>query len=233
MTHESYLFAPRPVISASIKGSTQRYSVNRIFCVGRNYMAHAIEMGASVDKAKQDPFYFMKDATAVVHSGSTIDYPPGTANLHYEMELVVAIGQEGFCIDESNAHDYIYGYAAGLDMTRRDLQFAARESGRPWDLAKNFENAAVLSHIVPKADAGSVQSTDIELRVNDELKQSSNTSLMIWSIPEILAHLSTFYHLVPGDLIYTGTPEGVGPVASGDKIAGSIKGVAAVDLCIR
>lgn len=233
VSNESYIFPPSPVPSVSIVGRSEAYPINRIFCVGRNYHAHALEMGDAVDKTKREPFYFMKDASALVTSGSTIDYPPGTANLHYEMELVVAVGKPGFQIDEANADDYIYGYAAGLDMTRRDLQKVARENGRPWDIAKNFEMSAVLSPIVAKEDIGIVESANIELSLNGEVKQSSNTSLMIWSLPELLAHLSRFYHLQPGDLIYTGTPEGVGAVKSGDRIYGVIEGVAEVELAIK
>lgn len=233
MSHESYIFPPPPVRRVSIKGHAQAYPVNRIFCVGRNYHAHAIEMGDAVDKTKREPFYFLKDSSALVPSGSAIDYPPGTANLHYEMELVVAIGKDGFQIEEAKADEYIYGYAAGLDLTRRDLQKVARENGRPWDLAKNFEAAAVLSPIASKADTGPLENARIELSVNGETKQSSNINMMIWSIPETLAHLSRFYHLVPGDLICTGTPEGVGPVGPGDKITGFVEGVAELELAIK
>lgn len=233
MSDKSYIFPPPPVRSVSIKGHTKVYPVNRIFCVGRNYHAHAIEMGDAVDKTRREPFYFMKDASALVLSGSAIDYPPGTENLHYEMELVVAIGKEGFQIDEAKADEYIYGYAAGLDLTRRDLQAVAREHGRPWDLGKNFESAAVLSPIAAIAETGVLAGARIELSLNGTIKQSADINMMIWSIPEILAHLSRFYRLVPGDLIYTGTPEGVGPVTRGDKISGFVEGVAEIELGIK
>lgn len=239
MSSKEFVFEPSETISASIRGTAQRYPVKRIFCVGRNYMAHAAEMGTTVDKSKQEPFYFTKSATALVPSGSSVKYPPGTDNYHYEMELVVAIGKAGFEIDEARAGDYIFGYACGLDMTRRDLQLKARESGRPWDLGKDFEQSAVLApivpvqEIVPVQDIGLIGSSKIELSVNGDIKQSSNTELLIWSVPEILAHLSRFYHLAPGDLIYTGTPEGVGPVSAGDKIHGSIAGLADIELEIQ
>jgi fumarylpyruvate hydrolase len=164
---------------------------------------------------------------------STVPYPPGTANYHYELELVAVIGAPAFRITKDQALECIFGYACGLDMTRRDLQFAAREQRRPWDLGKDVEQSAVISEIVPAADIGHPRGGKIHLRVNGETKQESDLSLLIHSVPEIVAHLSGYYHLQPGDVIFTGTPEGVGPVKPGDKLEGSVAGVGTIDLKIE
>jgi len=230
MTH--YTFAPAPVFSLPVVGAEARFPVKRIFCVGRNYHAHAVEMGRPVDKSTMKPFYFLKDASALVESGATVPYPAGTSNYHFEMELVVAIGAEGFRVQESDAASLIYGYAAGLDMTRRDLQLVARDQGRPWDLGKNFEKSAVCTPIVPMGQLGVLQAGAIALQVNGTAKQTADLSQLIWNIPELLADLSQYYHLQPGDLIYTGTPEGVGAVVSGDLITGQIEQVGSVQLTI-
>ena len=227
-----YTFAPAPVSSLPVQGAEARFPVKRIFCVGRNYHAHAVEMGRPVDKSTMKPFYFIKDASALVESGATVPYPCGTSNYHFEMELVVAIGAEGFRVKESDAASLVYGYAAGLDMTRRDLQLVARDQGRPWDLGKNFERSAVCSPLVPMGQLGVLQAGSIALQVNASTKQTSDLSQLIWSIPELLADLSQYYHLQPGDLIYTGTPEGVGAVVSGDVITGQIEQVGSVQLTV-
>ena len=187
--------------------------LGRIFCVGRNYEAHAREMGVAVDR--DAPFYFTKAAQHYVPSGATVAYPPGTGNYHYEMELVVVLGRPAFTVSHDRALDCVFGYACGLDMTRRDLQLAAREQRRPWDLGKDFEASAVMSTIVPATECGHPTSGAIELRVNGEIKQQADLSLLIHGVPAVVAHLSTFYHLQPGDVIFTGTPEGVGPVQPG------------------
>lgn len=232
MSQASYLWNPPPVFSLPVRGSTARLPVNRIFCVGRNYHAHAIEMDRPVDKSTASPFYFNKAASTLVQSGETVPYPAGTQNYHFEMELVVAIGGSGFRVTEAEAAKLIFGYAAGLDMTRRDLQLVARDLGRPWDLGKDFEKSAVCSEIVPIGSLGVLDKGAINLSVNGETKQSSDISKLIWNIQEIIADLSRFYHLAPGDLIYTGTPEGVGAVKSGDRIAGHIDGVGDISLNI-
>lgn len=232
MTQTNYLWTPPPVYSLPVHGSKARYPVNRIFCVGRNYHAHAVEMGVPVDKTTAQPFYFNKSASTLVESGATVPYPSGTSNYHFEMELVVAIGAAGFRVTETDAERMIYGYAAGLDMTRRDLQLVARDQGRPWDLGKDFEKSAVCSEIVPIGDLGVLSSGAINLQVNGETRQIADLSQLIWTIPELLADLSQFYHLVPGDLIYTGTPEGVGAVKSGDKITGHVDNVGDIALTI-
>ena len=228
--NDEYCFAPPAVVSAPVRGSAARFPIRRIFCVGRNYEAHAREMGVAVDR--EAPFYFTKAAADYVPSGATVPYPPGTQNYHYEMELVVAIGKAGFRIAEGQALDHVFGYACGLDMTRRDLQLAAREQRRPWDLGKDFEQSAVLSGIVPAAQCGHPDKGAIELRVNGQTKQSSDLALLIHGVPALLAHLSRYYHLEPGDLIYTGTPEGVGPVVAGDRIEGSIAGIGDIALTV-
>lgn len=220
---------PAPVLAA-VRGSELKFPVRRIFCVGRNYEAHAKEMGVAVDR--EAPFYFTKTAEAFVVSGSTVAYPPGTTNYHYEMELVVAIGKAGFRIASDQALDHVYGYACGLDMTRRDLQLASREQRRPWDLGKDFEQSAVVAEIVPASEVGHLHRGRIELRVNGQSKQDSDLSLLIHDVPALIAHLSGYYHLQPGDLIYTGTPEGVGPVTAGDHIEGSIEGLGSIQLDI-
>jgi len=230
MTH--YLFAPAPVPSLAVRGVDARFPVNRIFCVGRNYHAHAVEMGRPVDKSTSKPFYFTKTPSTLVESGATVPYPAGTSNYHFEMELVVAIGAPGFRIKESDAQSLIYGYAAGLDMTRRDLQLVARDQGRPWDLGKDFEKSAVCSEIVPMGNLGVLHKGAISLQVNGQAKQTADLGQLIWNIPELLADLSQYYHLQPGDLIYTGTPEGVGAVQSGDVITGSVEAVGSVALTI-
>jgi fumarylpyruvate hydrolase len=224
------LFPAAPMPALPVRGRTDRVAIRRIFCVGRNYEAHAKEMGVEVDR--EAPFYFTKAAEHYVASGSTIPYPPGTSNFHYELELVAVIGKPAFRVPAAGALEYVFGYACGLDMTRRDLQAAAREQRRPWDLGKDVENSAVISEIIPATTIGHPHHGSLELRVNDETKQLSDLSLLIHSVPEIVAHLSTFYHLHPGDVIFTGTPEGVGPVKPGDRLEGSIAGVGSITLQI-
>lgn len=227
----TYLFAPPPVASLPVRGHAGRYPVDRIFCVGRNYHAHALEMGKPVDKAAERPFYFTKSPSTLVQSGASVPYPPQTANYHHEMELVLAIGQPGFEVPLARAHELVYGYACGLDMTRRDLQLAARDKGRPWDLGKDFEQSAVASEIVPMPGRV-LERAPLRLEVNGVVRQQSDVSRLIWDIREIIADLSLFYHLQPGDIIYTGTPEGVGPVVAGDKLRGGIEGIGTIALDI-
>lgn len=209
----------------------QLFPVNRIFCVGRNYMAHAAEMGISIDKSTQKPFYFFKNADTYVPSGSKVSYPLKTQNYHHEIELVLAIGKAGVNIKAEDANEYIYGYACGLDMTRRDVQLKARDEGKPWDFGKNFPQSAVISDIVRAEDVQvDVNQVDIELKVNGKVVQSSNTKHFIWNISEIIEDLSTYYELQPGDLILTGTPEGVGAVKQGDLLEGSVTGITEIKL---
>jgi fumarylpyruvate hydrolase len=227
----SYLFTPPAVQSLPIRGKTDRFPINRIFCVGRNYHAHAVEMGRPVDKSVEQAFYFTKSPQTLVESGATVAYPPRTSNYHFEMELVLAIGKEGFRVSEDQAHELVYGYAAGLDMTRRDLQLVARDKGRPWDTGKDIEEGSVCTEIVPMPGQ-IIDSGTIALEVNGQTKQSSDVNKLIWNVREIIADLSLFYHLQAGDLIYTGTPEGVGAVVSGDKITGRVAQVAEISLNI-
>ncbi|RVT92959.1 fumarylacetoacetate hydrolase family protein [Sphingomonas crocodyli] len=197
-----------------IAGEQVHYPVRRIFCVGRNYEAHAREMGAQVDR--EAPIWFTKSCWSICPSGSTIAYPPGTTNCHFEAELVVAIGKSGFRVDADKAWDLVFGLACGIDLTRRDLQYAARDKGYPWDVGKDFEQAAVIAEI--SRGATLVQGQRISLQQNGIVRQDASFDDLIWSVPELIADLSRLYHLEPGDLIYTGTPSGVGPVAPGDTI---------------
>jgi fumarylpyruvate hydrolase len=190
---ETTLWAPPAVPSLPVKGQAALAPFNRIFCVGRNYLAHAAEMGHTIEKSGDRPFYFIKSPQDVAQSDATIPYPPETANFHHEMELVVVIGAPGFRVPSNRAHELVFGYACGLDMTRRDLQLAAREEGRPWDLGKNFENAAVVSEVAPMP-GGYLEHGAIALAVNGVVKQSSDLDRMIWSVREIISDLSLFYH---------------------------------------
>ncbi|MBW4490927.1 MAG: fumarylacetoacetate hydrolase family protein [Trichocoleus desertorum ATA4-8-CV12] len=227
----NYLWNPPPVYSLPIRDGVERIPINRLFFVGRNYHAHAIEMGRPVDKNVERIFYFTKSPQTLVESGASVTYPPETRNFHFEMELVVVIGKSGFRVSVERANDLIYGYAAGLDMTRRDLQLDAREKGRPWDLGKDVEQSSVCSEVVPM-NGVVIDKGRIELAVNGVTRQKSNIDRLIWGIREIISDLSLYYHLQPGDLIYTGTPEGVGAVLPGDVITGHVEGVGGVDLTI-
>lgn len=227
----AYLFPPPPVASLPIVGRTERYAVNRLFFVGRNYHAHAVEMGKPVDKSVERPFYFTKSPSTLVESGATVPYPSETRNFHHEMELVVAIGQVGFRVPVERAHELVYGYACGLDMTRRDLQLVARDKGRPWDLGKDVEGSSVCAPILPTPQVV-LDHGALRMSVNDQVRQQSDVNKLIWDIREVIADLSLFYHLQPGDLIYTGTPEGVGAVLPGDRIEGSVEGVGSIRLTV-
>ncbi|MDF1872804.1 fumarylacetoacetate hydrolase family protein [Vannielia sp.] len=225
-----YLFPPPEVKSIPVEGEAAKYPVNRIFCVGRNYAAHAAEMGMEVDS--EAPFYFTKSTFAVLPSGETLPYPPGTENFHYEMELVVAIGEPVFRGSRDEAERAIYAYGCGLDMTRRDLQQEAREKERPWDLGKDVEGSAVLAPLTKAVDFGTPGKQRIHLELNGEVKQDAHLSDLIHSCVDVVMDLSTFYHLQPGDVILTGTPAGVGPVVAGDKLTGGIDGLAPIALTI-
>ncbi|WP_298670381.1 fumarylacetoacetate hydrolase family protein [uncultured Sphingomonas sp.] len=209
--------------TVAIDGDDGRFPVGRIFCVGRNYADHAREMGSNPDR--EPPFFFSKFAQALVPGGGTIPYPPVTGDLHYEAELVVAIGHEGAAVAAERALDLVYGYAAGLDMTRRDLQAQAKDKGRPWDIAKNFAFSAPIGSLRRVADAGHLASGEITLALNGVIRQRGDIGDMIWNVAEVIAHLSRLERLLPGDLIYTGTPSGVGAVAPGDRLTVSIAGL--------
>jgi fumarylpyruvate hydrolase len=215
---------PAPVqTSVDVAGSSERFPVHRIYCVGRNYAAHAREMG--MDPEREPPFFFSKPADAVVPNGAPVPYPPRTGNLHHEIELVVAIGTGGRDIPLASALSHVFGYAVGNDLTRRDLQFAAREKGQPWDVAKGFDRSAPVTAIRRAAEVGHPERGRIWIEVNGEIRQQADLSEMIWSVPEIVAELSTLFDLAPGDLIFTGTPAGVGPVQRGDSLIGGIDGL--------
>ncbi len=222
----SYVFEPPAIVSVPVAGSQSRFPVHRIYCVGRNYVEHAKEMGFT---GREPPFFFMKpaDALLVIAEGNTgeMPYPSVTKDLHHEMELVVAIGKGGRNIKAADAASHIYGYALGLDMTRRDLQGEAKKQGRPWEVGKAFDLSAPIGPIVPAAQAGDVNNADISLNVNGQVRQSSNVSKLIWNIAETIEHLSALWELAPGDLIFSGTPEGVAAVVQGDLLEGAVAGV--------
>jgi len=231
MPTPTLLWAAPPPPTLPVHGRAERAPVNRLFFVGRNYHAHAQEMGRPVDKATARPFYFTKSPQTLVASGETVAYPAATRDFQFEMELVVVISRAGFQVPASAAAALIEGYACGLDMTRRDLQLAARDQGRPWDLGKDVEQSSVVSEMV--AMPGQVLSQGaISLEVNGQVRQRSDLDKLIWSVPELIADLSGFYHLQPGDLIFTGTPEGVGPVRPGDLLQGRIADVGEITLHI-
>lgn len=209
----------RPLLP--VLGSAEVFPVRRIYCVGQNYRAHAREMGAS---GREPPFFFAKPADAVCVE-SVVPYPPRTADLHHEVELVVALGRGGSEVAVADALSLVFGYAVGVDLTRRDLQAAARQAGRPWTTAKGFDHSAPLSPLRPAADGGHPTAAAISLSVNGAVRQQGNTRDMTWAVPEILAELSTYFALQPGDLVFTGTPPGVGPLQPGDRVQCEIEGV--------
>lgn len=220
--------APEPVLLPVTGGDL--FPVRRVYCVGRNYAEHVKEMGNDL---RDPPFFFEKPADAVVSAGGDIDYPPETADFHHEIELVVAIGRDGADIAETAALDHVFGYAAGLDMTRRDLQAVAKKAGRPWTFAKGFDQSAPIGEIAPASSIGHPQTGAIVLSVNGAERQRGDLAEQIWSVPEAIAFLSRYVKLKAGDLIMTGTPAGVGPVGRGDFLEGSIAGVGTVRTTIR
>lgn len=209
--------------SLPISGSAESFPVRRIYCVGQNYAAHAREMGSNPDR--ELPFFFSKPPSALVADGASIPYPPATQNLHHEAELVVSIGREGKDISVADALDHVWGYAVGNDLTRRDVQADAKAKGQPWDMAKGFDNSAPCGALYPVRDVGHVSEGAISASVNGEIRQSSDLSDLIWSIPEVISYLSKLVALQPGDLIFTGTPEGVGPLKRGDECVVQISGL--------
>jgi fumarylpyruvate hydrolase len=225
-----FIIPTPPTPSVAIANTDQKFPVRRIFCVGRNYAAHAREMGGNPDR--EPPFFFMKPADTVVDSGATIPYPPETKNLHFEMELVVAIATGGTNIPASEALSHIFGYAAGIDLTRRDLQDAAKQAARPWDWAKGFDNSAPCGPINPAAAIGHPSTGNIRLAVNGETKQNADIADLIWPVPDIIAFISASIALAPGDLIFTGTPAGVGPAQRGDTLTGGIEGIGTIEITI-
>lgn len=205
-----------------------RVGVRRVYCVGRNYAEHAREMGGDPDR--EPPFFFTKFPDTVVSTGTVIPYPPATSDLHHEVELVVVIGKSGFRVTPEAARDLVIGYAVGLDLTRRDLQAAAKKAGRPWDVAKNFDQCAPIGPVMLKEDTGWLGDGEIALQINGETRQSGRLSDMIWSVEELIATLSGLYVLEPGDVIFTGTPSGVGPIVPGDRLVATISGLAPLEI---
>jgi fumarylpyruvate hydrolase len=220
-----FVIAPPAVPYLPVKGGG-KFPVRRIFCVGRNYAEHAIEMGS--DPTREPPFYFAKPADALVIDGADMPYPPASKSLHHEMELVVAIGTGGANISIENALKHVYGWCCGLDMTRRDLQNEAKKTGRPWDMGKGFDHSAPMGLLVKHDGSFDGSKGLIELKVNGVVKQTSDLSKLIWSVPEVIANLSGLVTLAPGDLIMTGTPEGVAAVVKGDVLEGIVEGVGSV-----
>jgi fumarylpyruvate hydrolase len=229
----NYVFNPAPVAAVPVTGKGERFPVHRIYCVGRNYVEHAKEMGFT---GREAPFFFLKPADAVVPvpQGETgrMAYPSLTKDLHHEIELVVAIGTGGRNIKAADAQKHIYGYAVGLDMTRRDLQGEMKKAGRPWCIGKAFEQSAPIGPITPAAQAGDVAHAEIWVKVNGKDRQRSTVSKLIWNIGEIIEHVSAAWELQPGDLIYTGTPEGVAAVVAGDTLEGGIAGLGTLSVKI-
>ncbi len=222
----SFVFSPTPTVGVPVVGQSAAFPVHRVYCVGRNYEDHAKEMGFT---GREPPFFFFKpvDAVVVVPAGETgaMPYPPLTKDLHHEIELVVAIGTGGKNIKAADAHQHIFGYAVGLDMTRRDLQSDMKKQGRPWCIGKGFDHSAPIGPITPKAQAGDIENAEIWLQVNEKDRQRSNVSKLIWNIAETIEHLSAAWELKPGDLIYSGTPEGVAAVVAGDVLVGGVAGL--------
>ncbi|MGY6271830.1 fumarylacetoacetate hydrolase family protein [Achromobacter denitrificans] len=228
----SFIFEPSPQVGIPVVGRDERFPVRRVYCVGRNYAAHAREMGFDPDR--EPPFFFCKPADAIVaakgNESLAIPYPSATSNYQYEIELVVAISKAGKDIPVEHAPDYIFGYAVGIDMTRRDLQMKMREAGRPWELGKAFDKSAPIAQIHPASEIEDIGTAEISLSVNGETKQKSDISKLIWSVNETISYLSKYFELQPGDLIYTGTPEGVGAIVPGDLVEGKIDGLTSLSV---
>ena len=230
MSSDAYVFTPPQQASLAVQGSDARFPVRRIFCVGRNYAAHAIEMGK--DPTREAPFFFTKPADAALDTPCTIPYPPLTENLHFEIELVIAIGKGGADIAEADVMDHVWGASVGIDLTRRDLQNEAKTAGRPWDWGKAFDNSAPIAPIVPIADVPSVETARIWLAVNGDIKQDADLAELIWSVREHVSILSQAVTLAPGDIIMTGTPAGVGAIVAGDVVTGGVDGIGTLEVTI-
>jgi fumarylpyruvate hydrolase len=226
----AFVITPPAIPAVAIAGSDQTFPVRRVFCVGRNYASHAREMGSDPDR--EPPFFFTKPADAVVPAGGSVPYPPSTRELHHEIELVVALKGGGMDIAPEAALDLVWGYGVGLDLTRRDLQAVAKKDGRPWDMAKGFDASAPCSPLLPVSAVGHPQDGAIWLEVNGQRKQEGKLDEMIWPVADVIAYLSRFVALAPGDLIYTGTPSGVDALQPGDRVRGGVDGVATFELTI-
>ena len=218
-----YVIEPVTLPSLPVAGDTRRFAVNRIYCVGRNYADHAREMGHDPDR--EPPFFFMKPASAIVTDGADMQYPSLSNDVHHEIEMVVAIGKGGANIAADKALGHVYGYGVGLDMTRRDLQGEAKKMGRPWDTGKAFDQSAPCSALVPVSQCGHPSQGSVRLMVNGEVRQEGDLNQLIWNVPDTIAYLSTLFTLQPGDLIFSGTPAGVGPIKKGDVLEGEVIGL--------
>lgn len=225
-----YLFNPPAVPALPIAGSGKLFPIHRIYCVGRNYADHALEMGG--DPSREPPVFFLKSADCILLPGQGFPFPKASQDIHHEIEFVIALGDGGDEVPAEKALGLVFGYAAGLDMTARDLQAEAKKGGRPWEVAKSFEASAPCSAIVPASEIGHPDAARIWMEVNGEIKQNGDIGRMIWKVPEIIAHLSRHFTLAPGDLIFSGTPAGVGPVQRGDKLRGGVEGVGDVTLSV-
>lgn len=230
MSTEHFAFKPKVLPVVPIVEDTCKFPVNRIFCVGRNYAEHAREMGNDPDR--DPPFFFLKSLDALVPGGGAVKYPMATNDLHHEIEMVVAIGLSGSEIAKADANDHVFGYAVGLDLTRRDLQAEAKKMSRPWDFGKSFEQGAPMTSITKAGLCGHLSSGEISLTVNDKVQQTGDLNDMIWDVPEIICFLSRFYKLEAGDLIFTGTPAGVGSLNRGDKLIGRVAGLPSLSVNI-
>ena len=224
----TYVFTPPSRPTLPVKDSDALFPVHRLYCIGRNYAEHAVEMGHDPDK--EPPFFFQKNPDGLVAPGGAFPYPPKTGDVHHEIELVVALKEGGTNIPVAKALDHVFGYAVGLDMTRRDLQGEAKKLGRPWEIGKAFEHSAPCSAVVPARAIGHPDHGAIRLEINGELRQSGDLDQMIWKVPEMISYLSDYFTLVAGDLIFSGTPAGVGPVERGDKLKGTVEGVGTVEV---
>ena len=222
-----FVIPPPGIVAVPVAGGGN-FPVRRVFCVGRNYAAHAREMGS--DPSREPPFFFTKPADAVVPASGAVPYPPMTRDLHHEVEMVVALGAGGADVPVEDALALVWGYGVGLDLTRRDLQAAAKDAGRPWDMAKGFDASAPCSELHPVSEVGHPSNARIWLEVNGAVKQDGNLNEMIWPVADVIAHLSRYVALQPGDLIFSGTPAGVGPLAPGDRVRGGLDGVAGFQL---
>ncbi|OZI37556.1 fumarylacetoacetate hydrolase [Bordetella genomosp. 10] len=224
----SYVITPAEQASVAVAGGSQRFPVRRVYCVGRNYADHAREMGHDPDR--DPPFFFSKPADAIVPAEGNIEYPPQSEDFHYEIELVVAIGKGGKNIPVDQALDHIWGYGVGIDLTRRDLQAVAKKMGRPWEWAKGFDASGPVTPLKPASEVGHPETGRIWLSVNGEVRQQGDLSELIWSVPEVISYISESMALQPGDLIFTGTPAGVGAIRPGDVVAGGVDGIGSFEM---
>ena len=227
-TGGEFVIPAPPAPSLPVAGTARRFPVRRVYCVGRNYAAHAVEMGHDPDR--EDPFFFQKNPDGLVPGGGRFPYPAATSDVHHEVELVVALARGGAGIAVEDALAHVYGYAVGIDMTRRDLQAAAKKAGRPWEVAKAFEHAAPCSAVAPAAAVGHPDRGAVTLEANGEERQRGDLDQLIWKVPEIISYLSGLFTLAAGDVIFTGTPSGVGPVVRGDRLRGEVEGVGVIEV---